>query len=98
MIETPQFSVEAPPWLVTTAYRQPDQNRIVLHFVNCQVEKPILEIENVQPNLKLAVDESALSIISIPEEKSIGFEQNEDTIRFNLPIVRLYQLAVITFA
>jgi hypothetical protein len=96
-IKAPKFKIEAPPWLVTTAYRQSDQNRIVLHFVNCQVETPILEVKKVQVSLKLVGEEKVSSVISIPAEKPIEYRQEEDTLYFHLSIVHPYQLAIITF-
>lgn len=92
---SPPLTVDGPPWLVATGYRQQDRGRLVLHLVNAQSQTPLQVLEGVVVAVNLQGDEKATSVLTGLNQEPIKFSQNDRRVSFEVPEVRLYTPTVI---
>jgi hypothetical protein len=90
------LTIQAPPWVIATGFRQPAAGRIVVHLVNSQRELPIMPVRDIAVTLRPQHGEIATAVSTVPDGETLAFRQEEDVITFTIPEVHLYQGAAVT--
>jgi hypothetical protein len=89
------LTIEAPPWMMVTGFRQAAEGRIVVHIVNCQTATPTIPVPGVEVMLRLDGNETVTAVTAQPDTEALEFRQEADVVTFKMPEIRLYRAAVV---
>lgn len=88
----------APAHVEFTLFDQPEEKQLVFSCLNLPVDLPAVPVHDVKISLKLPAQYQTKKVVSIPENKEITFEYDENgRMNFELPVLNEFALFVISY-
>lgn len=90
------YETDAPGTVEITMFDQPDQSRLILHFLNYQNQLPNIPVQNI--HVKVYMDMKKPSqVLLLPDKKEIKFKMNGNTLEFVLAELNDYAMTGIIY-
>jgi hypothetical protein len=90
------FEAEAPGSVEITVFHQKEAGRYLLSLVNFQKDMPNIPVNDIRVKISLNGRKPG-RLLSLPDEKSVGYETNNGSVEVKLARLETFQMLALEY-